>query len=211
MSNYSVYIHTNKLNGKRYVGITCQKPEYRWNNGNGYKNCHFRHAIDKYGWDSFEHEIVAEGLTKDEACQLEVELIAKYNTTDRAFGYNRSTGGEHTFAGTEYTEERREKVRKSNHTRVISDETRAKMSAASKARGNGQTGKLGKLSGKSGLLRQIDPATGEVVAEYYGFAEMQRKTGWNRTAVKHAALNETSQSHGYKWEYIPRRKLNVIV
>lgn len=208
MGNYCVYVHTNTVNGKKYVGQTCQKPEYRWSSGGGYKGCHFHRAIEKYGWDSFDHEIVAENLTKEEAGRLEVELIAKYNTTDPTFGYNRSTGGENTFAGSEYTEERREKVRQSNHTRTVSEETRAKMSAASKARGNGQTGKLGKLSGKSGLVRQMDPDTGEVVAEYYGFAEMQRETGWNRTSVKRAALNN-GRSHGYKWEYIPRRNLNV--
>ena len=38
MNNYTVYCHIFP-NGKRYVGITKQKPEYRWDNGNGYRNC----------------------------------------------------------------------------------------------------------------------------------------------------------------------------
>lgn len=35
MSNYSVYVITSP-EGKKYVGMTMHKPEYRWNNGNGY-------------------------------------------------------------------------------------------------------------------------------------------------------------------------------
>ena len=34
---WTVYRHIAP-SGKVYIGITCQKPEYRWNNGNGYMN-----------------------------------------------------------------------------------------------------------------------------------------------------------------------------
>ena len=51
MSDYCVYIHTNKINEKRYVGITCQSTSRRWRNGDGYiQNEHFYRAIQKYGW-----------------------------------------------------------------------------------------------------------------------------------------------------------------
>ena len=35
-NNYCVYVHIVP-NGKMYIGITGQKAEYRWDNGNGYK------------------------------------------------------------------------------------------------------------------------------------------------------------------------------
>ena len=39
---YCVYMHTNKLNNKKYIGITCRSVEVRWNSGKGYKlNRHF--------------------------------------------------------------------------------------------------------------------------------------------------------------------------
>ena len=39
-------------------------------------------------------EILFTGLTKDDACNKEIELIAFYKSSDKAFGYNMTTGGE---------------------------------------------------------------------------------------------------------------------
>lgn len=90
---YCVYVHTNKVNGKRYVGITSQKPEKRWKNG--YRdNQHFSRAIKKYGWNGFSHEIFIDGLTKEQACLWESALIAQYETQDQNKGYNIQSGGE---------------------------------------------------------------------------------------------------------------------
>lgn len=93
-NNYSVYIHTNKTNGKKYVGITKQKPERRWQKGFGYVGSVFGVAINKYGWDGFTHDIVACELSKNEACKLEISLISKYKTRDNRYGYNVSKGGD---------------------------------------------------------------------------------------------------------------------
>ena len=94
---YHVYVHTNKLNGKRYYGITCQTPQARWKRGSSYKNQpKFYNALVKYGWDSFEHTVLYSGLSKKEATDLEVALIAEFKTTDNAYGYNVSIGGEHS-------------------------------------------------------------------------------------------------------------------
>ena len=72
---YTVYQHKNKINGKVYIGITMQEPEKRWGvNGRNYKSSpHFYSAIQKYGWDNFEHNILFTNLTKEEACLKEQE------------------------------------------------------------------------------------------------------------------------------------------
>lgn len=93
---YCVYAHINKTNGKIYVGQTCIKPEKRWNYGRGYKgNGYFYKAIQKYGWDNFEHEIVASNLTKSEADNFERTLIKKLDLLNPNKGYNLQDGGAH--------------------------------------------------------------------------------------------------------------------
>ena len=87
-NNYIVYMHISPSN-KRYIGITSQEPNRRWRSGNGYKhNEYFYRAINKYGWDNFQHIIIAEGLSEQDAIKIEEELIAKYDTTNRDKGYN---------------------------------------------------------------------------------------------------------------------------
>lgn len=91
--NYKLYIHINKYNNKKYVGITCQQVNERWRNGNGYKdNNHFFNSIKKYGWDGFDHIILYENLTQKEAFLLEKIYISALNTI--AHGYNHTAGGE---------------------------------------------------------------------------------------------------------------------
>lgn len=88
-------MHRNQINNKVYVGITGMAPEKRWQNGRGYSyNTHFSNAIKKYGWDHFDHIILEENLTQDEAKQKEIEYIQYYNATNPQNGYNVSPGGD---------------------------------------------------------------------------------------------------------------------
>ena len=93
-NNYIVYKHTSPSN-KVYIGITGFDPAYRWlNNGRGYKHQSiFFNAIIKYGWINFQHEILFENLTEEEALNKEEELIRYYKSYDRRYGYNVSLRG----------------------------------------------------------------------------------------------------------------------
>lgn len=95
--NYTVYVHQNQLNNKRYVGITADTVESRWRNGAGYKTQVFGRAIQKYGWENFKHYIIAENLTQEEAQELEISLIKEFHTQNPDFGYNIAAGGNATL------------------------------------------------------------------------------------------------------------------
>lgn len=95
MSNeYCVYKITNKLNGKIYIGMS-KNLKNRWSaNGIHYKQSkRFYNAIQKYGWNNFNKEILVDNLSFEEACSLEKENIVKYNSRNRYVGYNIAEGG----------------------------------------------------------------------------------------------------------------------
>lgn len=129
---YTVYIHINRKNGKKYVGITSQKPEDRWLNGNGYKgNRHFDNAIKKYGWNMFDHIIVANNLSKQDAEEMEIELIAKYDSANSDNGYNIQLGG--STSG-KHSKETKTKISKSHTGMRHTEETKKKLSNMFKGR-----------------------------------------------------------------------------
>lgn len=137
--NYCVYMHINKINNKVYVGQTCQDVNRRWrHDGSGYliqqngkyTQPLFARAILKYGWDSFEHIIWAESLTKEEANRCERLLIAMWDTRNPKHGYNIKFGGDNCTL----TEESKKKISAAKKGTTLSEETRRKISQKLKGR-----------------------------------------------------------------------------
>lgn len=155
---YKIYIHINKVNNKKYVGQTKQDCCHRWWNGEGYKPkkngmSHFYNAIKKYGWDNFEHEILYSNISKEEACKIEIELIEKYKTQDRNFGYNVLSGGtapsvpieirekmskalmgNKNGLGKPCSEEKKRKISEAQKGRHLTEDHKKKLSAAKKGK-----------------------------------------------------------------------------
>ena len=98
---YTVYVHTNKVNGKVYVGATCCSLTARFKKGGiGYiNNKEMWNDIQKYGWDNFKHSIVAVDLPADRAYEMEAELILKMKSNNPKYGYNAYPGGYQTPSG----------------------------------------------------------------------------------------------------------------
>jgi group I intron endonuclease len=104
-----IYLVTNTVNGKRYVGQTVSKLTSRWAT---HKRCAQRgstfalhSAIRKYGATAFTIEVVAESL-EPFLDHLETVFIKLYNTKS-VYGYNMTDGGDGN-RGHRWTEEQKQ-------------------------------------------------------------------------------------------------------
>lgn len=226
MKKYTVYMHEHRESGKKYIGITGMKPEHRWNNGKGYSSGYFRHAIDRHGWDAFKHEILYTHLTKEEACNIEQELIAKYKTNDSNCGYNCSVGGEMTVLGAHWalSEETKSKMRKPKseehrkhisearkgannpmYGKHLSEEHKRKIAEAEKGRHLSEEHKA-KLSGanhyKAKKVGQYDYLTGKLFGVWDSTSQASRETGVKQANISKCCCGKRKTAGGFIWQYI---------
>lgn len=110
MAKYCVYMHKNKINGKAYVGQSCNI-KVRWHPKSYSSSPYFYKAILKYGWDNFEHIILEDNLTVQEADKKEKYYIDYFNTLNRQYGYNLKQGGNNGYV---LSKETKEKISLSN-------------------------------------------------------------------------------------------------
>lgn len=93
--NGKIYLITNLINGKKYVGQTIMTLNQRWskhiNRSRESNPTGIAAAIKKYGKENFSMELIAT-CAIDDLNQLEKYYIQKYNTFKE--GYNLTLGGE---------------------------------------------------------------------------------------------------------------------
>lgn len=124
-----VYIVTNKVNGKQYVGITTQEPRRRWGahiNGalRGDSPCVlFARALIKYGRSNFEFSVIDVAYDRIELFDKEVHYIKQFNTK-KPNGYNLTDGGAGLSGNKNSMEtvaKRSETIKSRNGNRIIAD------------------------------------------------------------------------------------------
>ena len=92
-----IYITTNKINGKKYIGQKKYCGNYETYLGSGIA---LKNAIAKYGRENFTREIIEECETKDELDEREKYWIKYYDATNSDNFYNITNGGDGGFGST---------------------------------------------------------------------------------------------------------------
>ena len=235
--SYCVYVHTSP-SGKKYVGQTGIGLKDRWRNGgagylhknkNGeYKQPVFARAILKYGWDSFEHEVIASNLTKEEADNFEKLLIEKLNTRDSKYGYNLKEGGSHgnlseetrkkmseSQKGKKLSEETRKKISKSSMGKHLSEETKEKIRVASIGRQCSEDFKKKMSELKKGerhhnakKIAQYD-LNGNFIRIWDYMRQIEKEIGISHGNISKCCKGKCNKSGGFVWKYYEDAEISV--
>ena len=132
-----VYLITNTVNGKRYVGQTTGTLAQRFWAHAHRNNCRYLYnAIQKHGKENFSIEVLFDVPTKELANEFEIEYIDKYRTLFPN-GYNISPGGDERPPMSEEDKQKlAERMRGNTYGKGLSpsEETKKKLSDANKGR-----------------------------------------------------------------------------
>lgn len=213
MDNYIVYMHVNRTNGKKYIGITSQRPKSRWHNGHGYRGQkRFWSAIKCYGWDNFDHIVLFSGLSKEDAEAKEEELIVVHKSNIPDYGYNIENGG----VIHKMSEEQKAHLRDINTGKTHTVETRLKMSeshkglstawltgrkASEETRQKMSNGRKGKNNPRARCVCQYD-LNGNFIAKYSCMQEAVKTLGFNSSShISQCCAGIRSKAYGFIWRY----------
>lgn len=195
---WKVYVHINKTNGKRYVGITSQKPEYRWNYGKAYmNNHHFTAAIQKYGWDGFEHIVLHDLLSEEDAKAKEQEPISLWRTQDNKYGYNTTAGGEGT-TGYVPPDELRKRWSEMRKGTKRSDETKQKMAEAGRRTYDRSRKALAEAKYKPVKMYNMD---GLYIKSFNSIISAMEELGIKCNHISDVCIGKRKSCAGYIWQY----------
>lgn len=108
-----IYITTNLINGKRYIGQKKFNKDWNWYKGSGKA---LKKAFLKYGRENFHKDIVSIAYSKEELDQLEIEWIDNYNAIKSKDFYNMAEGGlgGNTYKKHPLTKETKKKISEGN-------------------------------------------------------------------------------------------------
>jgi len=207
---YYIYCHTLLADNRKYIGMTKIKPNLRWRKkGQGYKyNKNLFNAIQKYGWENFKHEILIQDLTKEEAKQKEIELIALYKTQDEKYGFNLTGGGSGGYKPCKRTILKMKKSAMGNKNSLGHKNTKKMKENMSRLKkefwSNEENRKKQSIANawQKKKVAKIDKKTNEIICIYESLAEAGKKENVLKSNIGHCCKGKLKTAYGYKWRYI---------
>ena len=213
-----IYLTTNKINGKKYIGQHAKSEFDKTYYGSGTA---FNLAFQKYGKENFTSEILDWAETKEELDQKEIDWIAKSKAVESEEYYNITIGGEAPMSGRKHSEESKQKMSESHKGKQVgenhpmwgkhwSEETKHKISISLTGRNlteetrkkisknNYMRGRTGELNPMFGKTRELNPMWGKHHTEEAKKKISEKVSGENnpnygRTGEKHPMFDKTGE------------------
>ncbi len=139
MKKAYIYIITNILNNKQYIGFTTNIKNRITDHKKARSDAPIHRAIRKYGWENFTYEVIYESDDVEHTLNtMESIFIEEYSTYKK--GYNATKGGEGVVGLQLFGE------KNSFYGKKHSDETKKKIGESSSKRNKG---KLNPMYGKT--------------------------------------------------------------
>ncbi|KYD28159.1 NUMOD3 domain-containing DNA-binding protein [Geobacillus stearothermophilus] len=203
-----IYKITNKLNGKIYIGQTVRTLEERIEEYKRKRRTAIERAIQKYGIENFNFEVIDTAETPEELNEKEIKWIKHFNCI-HPNGYNLCEGGGNT-KGYKHKEESKKKMSKSKKGRFIgennpffgkthSEETRKRWSEQRKGRVLSDEWRK-KLSENNAFKRKvINLDTKEIFDSVKAAADKYNVPSSN---ISRCCKGKRPTSAGYRWMYL---------
>lgn len=221
-----IYITTNNINGKKYIGQKKYYGNYETYIGSGIA---LKNAINKYGKENFTREIIENCKTKEELDSREKFWIEYYNATESEDFYNITSGGDGGFGsgknspwyGKHLSDETKEKLSKIKsgknnpfYGKTHSDEVKKKLSEKalnqrhsketrekmSKSMKENHADFNGKNNPRANPVNQYS-LNGEFIKRWDYAKEASRTLDINYSSLISCCTGKYKSSGGFKWEY----------
>ncbi len=194
--SYTVYLRTNLINGKQYVGQTnnFKQREAQWKSQKcNYANKELSSDRFIFGLDNWKSDVLAVVETREEAWELEKKYISELSTR-HPNGYNRAYGGRTNIGGT-----------KGYHTSPSTEFKKGMISwmkgkkMSPEHREKDRIAHLGKISEKRIPIVKLD-LDYNFLKEYTHCEEASKELGFTSgESIRKACKDTWRTSGGFKW------------
>lgn len=191
MTQWVVYVHTLKFDGRKYIGQT-NDIHARWK-PSAYKTCtKFYRAIQEYGWENFTHEVLYDNLTLEEANQLEEQLIAQYDTINNGFNLD--------FGGLNHLHSQETKQKMSDTRKGVPKSEEHKKAIGKALKKYKRTSEHNRNNQLAQHRKEVQCLETGII--YESLADAERKTGILRETISRNCRGKQKSASGYHWRFI---------